>query len=109
MKSPPPALQGVLAALLMDGAVSVTALTDHVKYKKDMNYVPRRQQSTGNETRASVREVNLVWPFDTEIMASNARFRQPNLIHLITDKFIVVIITSFFILWNCTVVMNLKS
>ncbi len=96
MKSPPPALQGVLAALLMDGAVSVAALTDHVKYKKDMNYVPRRQQSTGNETRASVREVNLVWPFDTEIMASNARFRQPNLIHLITDKFIVVIIILFY-------------
>lgn len=88
--------------------MSLAALTDHVKYKKDMNYVPPRQQSTGNETRASVRQVNWVWPFDTEIMASNARFRQPNLIHVITDKFIVVIIT-FFILWNCTVVMNLKS
>lgn len=59
--------------------------------------------------RASVRQVNLVWPFDTEIVASNARFRQPNLIHLITDQFIVVIITSFFILWNCTAVMYFKS
>lgn len=85
------------------GAVSLAALTDHVKYKKDMNCVPSRQQSAGNETRAPVRQVNWVWPFSRKIMASNAILRQPRSANFITDKFIAVIYFG-----NCTII-GLKS